>query len=242
MEDIEINPSDPRAVRVILRWPGRDPRPIYLGTLLQQLHLHPVAVLEFLTAMTDYVAGGGSVLETRIEGWGSIGDLSPAPPHCQQVAVEAPPPARVWTARATPTPEPPPPAPQTTPKPKPKPQRPPKRQPKSAPNPPPKKKEEAPGGVLQRGVVQRLLNGLLLGVHHRLLGFRGVPTPPPGQGAHPPQTPSQGSQESRASPPTPTQVEGQAKGKREGGCKYKAGEQVYVVFRDNGEWGIEQGK
>ena len=86
MEDIQVNPSDPRAVRVILRWPGSDPRPIYLGTLLQQLHLQPVAVLEFLTAMMDCVAARGSVLATRIEGWGSIGDMSPAPPHCQKVS------------------------------------------------------------------------------------------------------------------------------------------------------------
>ena len=86
MEDIQVNPSDPRAVRVILRWPRSDPRPIYLGTLLQQLHLQPVAVMEFLTAMMDHVAARGSVLATCIEGWGSIGDMSPAPPHCQQVA------------------------------------------------------------------------------------------------------------------------------------------------------------
>ena len=93
--DIQINPSDPRAVRVILHWPRSDPRPIYLGPLLQQLHLQPVAVLAFLTAMMDYVEARGSVLATRIEGWGSIGDLSPAPPHCQQVAAEPPPRPRV---------------------------------------------------------------------------------------------------------------------------------------------------
>ena len=102
--------------------------------------------------------------------------------------------------------------------------------------------EEAPGGVLQRGVVQRLLHGLLLGVHHRLLGVRGAPAPPPGQGAHPPQTPSQGSQESRAPPQPQPKSKAKPKARGGGGCKYKAGEQVYVVFRDNGEWGIEQGK
>ena len=122
MEDIQVNPSDPRDVRVILRWPGSDPLPIYLGTLLQQLHLRPVAVLKFLTAMMDYVAARGSVLATRIEGWGSIGDMSPAPPHCQQVAAEAPaPPA--CAPPVQPQPPNPHPAPQTAPKPKPKPQR-----------------------------------------------------------------------------------------------------------------------
>ena len=239
MEDIQINLSDPRAVRVILGWPRSDPRPIYLGALLQQLHLQPVAVLKFLTAMTDYMASRGSVLETRIEGWGSIGDLSPAPPHRQQVAAEPPPPppTRVCTARATPTPETPPSPPNSTQTQTQTPT-PPEAVTQEHPQTTPPKKEEAPGGVLQRGVVQQLLNGLLLGVHHRLLGVRGVPTPHPGQGAQPPQPPSQGSR----GPPPPTQVEGQAKGKRGGGCKYKAGEQVYVVFRDNGEWGIEQGK
>ena len=152
-------------------------------------------------------------------------------------------PARVCTAHATPTPEPPPSPPNSTQTQTQTPT-PPQAGTQERPQTSPPKKEEAPGGVLQRGVVQRLLNGLLLGVHHRLLVVRGAPAPPPGQGAH--QTPSQGSQESRApptqgpAPPTPTQ--GQAKGKSGGGCKYKAGEQVYVVFRDNGQWGIEQGK
>ena len=243
MEDIQVNPSDPRAVRVILRWPGSDPRPIYLGTLLQQLHLQPVAVLEFLTAMMDYVAARGSVLATRIEGWGSIGDMSLAPPHCQQVAAEAPAPP-VCAPPVQPQPPNPHPAPQNSTQTQTQTPTPPQAGTQERPQTSPPKKEEAPGGVLQRGVVQRLLNGLLLGVHHRLLGVRGAGAPPPGQGAH--QTPSQGSQESRApptqgpAPPTPTQ--GQAKGKRGGGCKYKAGEQVYVVFRDNGQWGIEQGK
>ena len=48
----------------------------------------------------------------------------------------------------------------------------------------------------------------------------------------------------RAAPPPQPQPKSKAKPKARGGggCKYKAGEQVYVVFRDNGEWGIEQGK
>ena len=154
----------------------------------------------------------------------TIGRRAPPPP----------PPARVCTARAAPTPEPPPSPPNSTQTQTQTPT-PPQAGTQERPQTTPPKKEEAPGGVLQRGVVQRLLNGLLLGVHHRVLGVRRAPAPPPGQGAH--QTPSQGSQESRA-PPT----QGQAKGKMGGGCKYKAGEQVYVVFRDNGQWGIEQGK
>ena len=109
---------------MILRWPGSNPRPIYLGMLLQQLHLQPVAVLEFRTAMMDYVAARGSVLATRIEGWGSIGDMSPAPPHCQQVAAEAPAPP-TCAPPVQPQPPNPHPAPHPAPKPKPKPKRPP---------------------------------------------------------------------------------------------------------------------
>ena len=129
---------------MIIRWPGSDPRPIYLGTLLRQLHLQPVAVLEFLTAMTDYVAARGSVLATRIEGWGSIGDLSPAPPHCQQVAAQAPPLARVCTARSTPAPEPPPSSPNSTQTQTQTPTPPPSGNPRAPPNHPPKKRKRLP--------------------------------------------------------------------------------------------------
>ena len=44
----------------------------------------------------------------------------------------------------------------------------------------------------------------------------------------------------RPSPPNPNPRPSQRQ--EGGGCKYKAGEQVYVVFRDNGQWGMEQGK
>ena len=114
------------------------------GYVASAVALEPVAVLEFLTATMDYLAARGSVLATRIEGWGSIGNMSPAPPHCQQVAAEAPAPP----ACAPPVQPQPPnlhPAPQTAPKPKPKPQRPPKREPKSAPKPAPQKRKRLPG-------------------------------------------------------------------------------------------------
>ena len=34
----------------------------------------PTAALEVLTALADYLAGRNSVLETQVEGWGSIDD------------------------------------------------------------------------------------------------------------------------------------------------------------------------
>ena len=185
----------------------------------------------------DYVAARGIVLATRIEGGGSIGDLSPAPPHCQQVAAEPPPPppARVCTARAIPTPEPPPSPPNSTQTPTP-----PQAGTQERPQTGPPKKEEAPGGVLQRGVVQRLLNGLLLGVHHRLLGVRRAPAPPPGQGAH--QTPSQGPQRAPP-PPTPTQVKGQGKGKSGGGgANTKRGTKFMSFFGTMGSGGSSRAK
>ena len=124
-------------MRVILRWLGNDPRPIYLGTLLQQLDLHPVAVLDFLTAMTDYVEGRGSVLEARIEGWGSIGDLTPAPPRCQQVAAQPLPCPRVRPCNPNPrTPAQPP---KQHPNPNPNPNAPPSGNPRAPPHHPPKK-------------------------------------------------------------------------------------------------------
>ena len=92
-------------------------------------------------------------------------------------------PTRVCTARATPTPEPPPSPPNNTQTQTQTPT-PPQAGTQERPQTSPPKKEEAPGGVLQRGVVQRLLNGLLLGVHHGLLGVRGARAPPLGQGAH----------------------------------------------------------
>ena len=135
---------------MILRWPGSDPRPIYLGMLLQQLHLQPVAVLEFLTAMMDYVVARGSVLATRIEGWGSIGDLSLAPPHCQQLAVEPPPPRPRVHRSCNPNPRTPAQPPKQHPNPNPNPNAPPKREPKSAPKPPPKKGTGSRGSPIAR--------------------------------------------------------------------------------------------
>ena len=241
MEDIHINPSDPRAVRVILRWPGSDPRPIYLGTLLQRLHVQPVAVLQFLTAMMDYVAARGSILATRIEGWGSIGDLSPAPPHCQQVAAEPPPPPPPACAPLVqPQPPNPRPAPQTAPKPKPKPQRPPKREPKSAPKPPPPKKKRLLGESSSEESSSDSSTDSSSGSTTDSSVFEEPQPRPPAK--EPTKPPRKAPKRAAPPPPTPTQVKGQAKGKRGRGCKYKAREQVYVVFRDNGEWGIEQGK
>ena len=75
---MQINPGDPRAVRLIMRWPGCDPRPIHVISLLQQLHLQPIAALEVMTALDDHLAGPSSDLEMQVEGWGSIDDLCPA--------------------------------------------------------------------------------------------------------------------------------------------------------------------
>ena len=236
MEDIQINPSDPRAVRVILRCPGL----IYLGTLLQQLHLQPVAVLEFPTAMMDYVAARGSVLATRIEGWGSIGNLSPTPPQCQQVAAEAPPRLRVHRPCNS-NPRTPAQPPKQHPNPNPNPNAPPRGNPRAPPNHPPRKGRGSRGSPPARSRPAT----------PERTPPRGPPptprcsrSPSPAPRPRSPPTPNPLARlprELRPPPPTPTQVKGQAKGKR-GGCKYKAGEQVYVVFRDNGEWGIEQGK
>ena len=65
---MQINPADPRVVRLIMRWPGCDPRPVYITALLQQLHLQPTAALEVRTALADHLAGRSSVLKTQVEG------------------------------------------------------------------------------------------------------------------------------------------------------------------------------
>ena len=237
-----MNPSDPRAVRVILRWLGSDPRPIYLGTLLQQLHLQPVAVLEFLTAMMDYVAARGSILATRIEGWGSIGDMSPAPPHCQQVAAEAPaPPA--CAPPVQPQPPNPHPAPQTAPKPEPKPQRPPKREPKSAPKPTLKKGRGSWGSPPRRsrpGTPQRTPPRGPPPTPRRSRSPNPAPRPrsPPTPLARLPREPRPPNP--RPSPPNPNPRPSQ---RQEGGVvQIQSGGASLCRVRDNGQWGIEQGK
>ena len=53
---MQINPGELRAVHFLTRWPGCDPRPIYVTALLQQLHLQPIAALEVLTVLTDHLA------------------------------------------------------------------------------------------------------------------------------------------------------------------------------------------
>ena len=54
---MQINPGAPRAVRLIMRRPGCDPRPVYVTALLQLLHLQPIRELEVLTAPADHLAG-----------------------------------------------------------------------------------------------------------------------------------------------------------------------------------------
>ena len=63
-----MNASDPRAVRLIMCWPGCHPGPVYVTSLLQQLHLQPLLTLEVLTALAYHVAGRSSVLEEQVEG------------------------------------------------------------------------------------------------------------------------------------------------------------------------------
>ena len=88
---MQINPGDPRAVRLIMRWPRCNPGPIYFTSLLQLLHLQPIAALEVLAALAEHLAGRSSVLETQVEGWGSIDDVSPTPAHRQQLVSPPPP-------------------------------------------------------------------------------------------------------------------------------------------------------
>ena len=89
---MQINPGDPRAVRLIMRWPGCDPWPVYVTTVLQHLHVEPIAPLEVVTALADNLAGRSSVMEMQVQGWGSIDNLSPAPAHGKQLASAPPPP------------------------------------------------------------------------------------------------------------------------------------------------------
>ena len=234
-----MNPSDPRAVRVILRWPGSDPRPIYLATLLQQLHLQPFAVLEFLTAMMDYVAACGSILATHIQGWGSIGDQSPAPPHCQQVGAEAPPRLREHRpCNANPR------TPAQSPKQQPNqnldPNAPPSGNPRAPPEQPPKKGRGSRGSPPARSRPAT----------PQWTPPRGPPPTPrcsrsPSPGPRPRSPPNPLARLPREPRPPPQPLpksKAKPKARGGGGCKYKAGEQVYVVFRGNGEWGVKQGK
>ena len=71
---------------------GIDPRPVYVTFLPQQLHLQPIAALDVLTALAAHLAGRSSFLETQVEEWSSIDDLSPAPAHRQQLVSPPPPP------------------------------------------------------------------------------------------------------------------------------------------------------
>ena len=155
---MQINPSNPLAMPLIMRWPGRAPQPVYVTSLLQHLHLPPISALEVVTALADNLAGRSSVLEMQVEGWDSIDDLPPAPAHRQQL-VNPPPPV-------------PHPSPKTSPGPKQTPTPWAKRNPqtkqmptqnlKPLPNPPPPKKEEEASGRVVLGALLRVLNGLLL--------------------------------------------------------------------------------
>ena len=60
---MQIKPGDPRALRLIMRWPACYPQPVYVTALLQQLHLQPIAPLEIVTALTDHLAGRSRVQE-----------------------------------------------------------------------------------------------------------------------------------------------------------------------------------
>ena len=60
-----------------MRWSGCDPQPVYV------------------TALAGHVAGRSSVLETHVEGWCSIDELSPAPAHRQQLTSAPQPPTLV---------------------------------------------------------------------------------------------------------------------------------------------------
>ena len=46
----------------------------------------------------------------------------------------------------------------------------------------------------------------------------------------------------RDTPPRPSPSRSPRQGGQGQGCKYKAGKNVYVVFCNNGVWGIEHGK
>ena len=105
-----------------------------------------------MTALCDHLASRSSVLETQVEGWRNIDDLSPAPTHRQQPA--CPP---------SPTPQPPTLVPKvaarhkTTPDPK---RKQPATQNANAFESPPKKKKRLEGVLL--GALLAVLNGLLL--------------------------------------------------------------------------------
>ena len=68
--------------------PGYDPRPIHVTTVLQQLHVQPISPLDVLTALADHLASRTSLLETQVEGWGSIHDFSPHPAHRHQLVAK----------------------------------------------------------------------------------------------------------------------------------------------------------
>ena len=136
------------------------------------------------------------------------------------------------------------PAPQTAPKPKPKPQRPPKREPKSAPKPSPKKRKRLPGESFSEESSSESSTDSSSASTTDSSAFE---EPQPRPSAKEPTKPPRKAPK-RAAPPRPKaqppqpQPKAKPKAREGGGCKYKAGEQVYVVFRDNGQWGIEQGK